>query len=71
MGLAEDSRTELHQKAVREEVGSVVGEVAVVAEEIEVEIVAVIEVGTELDGDTLDHFHVHLLHCRQLEKHGV
>jgi len=62
-------------KPVREEVGSVVGGVAVGAEEIEAEIEGetegetVAEIG--LESDAFDHFHVHLLHCRKLKKHGV
>lgn len=66
-------------KPVREEVGSVVGGVAVGAEEIEAEIELETEGETEgetvaeigLESDAFNHFHVHLLHCRKLEKQGV
>ena len=75
MASAEDRRMELGRKPVRAEVGSVVGEVVVAAEEIgveiEVETEAAIGVETELESDALDLFHEHLSHCRKLKKHGV
>ena len=79
MGSAEDKRTERERSLAKGEVDIVVVGAVGVVEEIEAEIEAEIEVEiaveigaeTELESDALDHFHVHLLHCRKLEKHGV
>jgi hypothetical protein len=87
MGSAEDRRTERERSLAKGEVDIVVvgavgageeieeeiGEEieAETEEEIAVEIGAEIGAETELESDALDHFHVHLLHCSKLEKHGV
>lgn len=83
MGSAEDRRTGPERSLAKGEVdialGGAVGAVeeieaeieAEIVVEIEVEIVVEIEAETELESDALDHVHVHLLHCRKLEKHGV